>query len=1474
MQLKKAKAKLLLSRFVSLKRLKHITNWTIWSLIALYILLLVLIQIPAIQDGIGKRTSHFISKKIGTEVSIGRVDLGFFTRIIIDDVVIKDKQRVDMLKAGRLSVKLNPLSLMEGKILISSAQLFNVNAILYQRDSLTAPNYQFVIDSLSSKDDTSSSKLDVIIKSLIVRRSSVKYDRFDVPSTPGHLNTSHLYINDVSAHVMVKSLSKDSININLKRLAFNEQSGLNVNRISLLYESNDHQATVRDFRLELPNTTIQAQQWHTTFEGTKLKSIQGAFKDSHITLSDLSCIDTRLQPFNDRIDFESSITGNHHSITVSDLSLSIPSEMTLEGKGHIDWLSKQLAWQAQIDKLHISNSLIKKLHENIKDIPELLVRVNDIDINGEIAQASNGDIETNSIIKTGIGHVTVKGSMSSDKRIASQIQSDSLNLGKLLDNEHLGLISSNISINGTTDQVKIGAEVSRFEYNNYSYNDISLNGIYSKKLIEGNIVANDPNLQMDINGTWNRSSKSNYKLTGVITKFSPAILNISDRWGNVSFSTAIDADFWATNINNAEGTLDFNNFSMTTNDSLAIQKYYIENLNIKSGYDEDNNHFLRLNGDMGEALIRGHFDWQTLPQSFINYVASKLPTLPGLPKADKRISNDFELEVDLVETEWLEQILGIQLKLDKPIHLQAKLDDHTKELDIYGQMPSFTYNGAPYQDGYIHLTTEQDTAYCELELNKIMDNGRRTLLSLSSKACDNLLTNSLTWDNSRRWSNDHTQAMYGTINTITQLYTNEAGNAEAQVRVLPSLMHLRGTDWNLEPCDILYSDHHLIVDHFSMSHGEQHLNIDGVASNNPEDSIIIDLNKMDVEYILDLVNFHSVDFSGKASGKVYANNIFNDFGAKTNLEVEDFHFERGYMGTLYAKGEWNKLKQQIDIDAVSIENPLARTRINGYVSPVHSNIDLKINAEGTNLEFCKSFTSSFLKDISGQGHGFVEVVGSFGEMNLLGDVAVNGKVEVTALGTSYSIEGDTVHLVENDIQFKDFKIYDTNHHMGSLTGGVHHNHISNFTFDFDIEAFNLLAYDFPSYEDGSTICGTVYADGKVDLHGHDNDIVINCNVTPTKGSTFCYNAANPDAINQQNFITWSSRNKDMDDDFVVVQQGSTNQNNQSNLYINFLINATPDATLRLLMDQNTGDNISLRGNGTLRAQFHNNGAFTMFGTYGVEEGTYGITIQNIIKKTFNFQPNGTISFRGDPFEASLNLQALYTVNGVSLSDLNIGNSFSNTVKVNCLMNITGTAGSPRIEFDLDMPNVNSEEKQMIRSVITSEQEMNQQVLYLLGIGRFYTQGANNAEQQQYGQTQLAMQSLLSGTVSTQINQLLSQVVNSNDWNFGANISTGNEGWNNAEYEGLVSGKMLNNRLLVNGQFGYRDNAKQATPSFIGDFSLRYLLYPNGNLALKVYNQTNDRYFTRSSLNTQGIGLIMKKDFNGLHDLFHSSRKKK
>ena len=407
----------------------------------------------------------------------------------------------------------------------------------------------------------------------------------------------------------------------------------------------------------------------------------------------------------------------------------------------------------------------------------------------------------------------------------------------------------------------------------------------------------------------------------------------------------------------------------------------------------------------------------------------------------------------------------------------------------------------------------------------------------------------------------------------------------------------------------------------------------------------------------------------------------------------------------------------------------------------------------------------------------------------------------------------------------------------------------------------------------------MFGTGLCTITGKRGSIEFDINITPQKNSFIEYNAASPDAINNEQFIVWNEKKADstQTDSIITDKLVSTPAlPSASDLKINFVINANPDFTLRVLMDKTTGDYIALNGTGGINATFYNKGSFIMNGTYQIEAGTYKLTIQNIMKKEFKFQPGSFIVFGGNPYHAALNLKALYTVNGVSLSDLQIGNSFtSNNVRVDCMMNISGTPQAPHVDFDFDLPTVNSDAKQMVRSLINSEEELNQQVIYLLSIGRFYNQNTdNNAESStQPSQTSLAMQSLLSGTLSQQLNNVLGTLINSNNWNFGANISTGDDGFNNAEYEGILSGRLLNNRLIFNGQFGYRDN-ENATTSFIGDFDLRYLLYPNGNLAIKVYNQTNDRYFTKSSLNTQGIGLIIKKDFNTLKELFSSSRKKK
>ena len=144
-----------------MKKLKHIINWTVWSLLALYLLLLGATRLPFCQNFIGQKISQAIGNHLGTNVSIGRVDIGLLNRIIIDDVNILDQQNEQMLSISRLSASIDLLPMMDGKIRISSAQLFGAHAQFYQKDSLSKPNFQFVIDSLASKDTTSHTPLDL-----------------------------------------------------------------------------------------------------------------------------------------------------------------------------------------------------------------------------------------------------------------------------------------------------------------------------------------------------------------------------------------------------------------------------------------------------------------------------------------------------------------------------------------------------------------------------------------------------------------------------------------------------------------------------------------------------------------------------------------------------------------------------------------------------------------------------------------------------------------------------------------------------------------------------------------------------------------------------------------------------------------------------------------------------------------------------------------------------------------------------------------------------------------------------------------------------------------------------------------------------------------------------------------------------------------------------------------------------------------
>ena len=1435
-----AHCKLTLNIHKTLKRFKHIISCIIWTIFALYVILIVLLHLPPVQTFLGSTVATALAQKFGTEVSVGRINLGFFNRIIIDDVRMLDQKGDSMIYASRLSAKVDLLPLKDGKISVSSAQLFGLRANIYRLNAKSDMNIQFMLDSLASKDTTQHKPLDLRIGSVIIRHGSIAYNQRDIASAAGVFSPQHIGISNLSAHIALHHLTDNDIHLSIKKIAFTDKSGLQVKNLRFKVNADKHQARLSDFQLELPKSHLLLEDliatYRTNEKGTLISEtlqFEGGIKPSLITLSDVACFAPILRKWNDALYIDTHFSGTSTSARIHQLHFKTQSgSILLKANAKASDWNRKLHWLANIETLRVSDEGVEQIAANLGSkvkIPKEVLRLGNIYYKGVASGIGKSQIGTKGVLRTDAGNVEIDAHQNG-KQLYAKVDTKGINLGKILDNAKLGIIAAHIIAQGTKEHLVAKGEIPLFDFNNYRFSNIRLDGSYNKGLIDGLASIADPNINLQVAGKYSIPKKQ-YEAQLNLAHLQPTVLGVK----------------------------------------MADNTYTLNDIRV-SAKNEGADSYLNLEAPFANIHVKGQYDYGTLVQTMTNMLASKLPTLPGIGKTSNKARNNFSIEAEIASTEILQRMLGVPLDILQPLVIDGNISDLDRSVNLTAQLPAFSYNGSDYSGGSLQMNTEGDTLKVDAHIKTGAAGSTSPTLHVKAAAADNTLMASLGYNN-------HSKSLpiHGALNAEAQFYKNTNNVSTAHVDIKPSVIHIGEKPWKVHPADITYSKNHLEIENFEVSHGDQHVAVNGLATPNKEDSIVAQLKDVDVEYILNLVNFHSVDFSGKASGKAIVKSIFNDPDAYAKLDIKDFEFEHGPMGILHANVSFNKELSQIDINAVANEGEEHQTLIDGYVSPKRNYIDLGIEAQGTNMKFMESFCGSFMDDIQARAHGKVNLVGDLSNINLVGDIYATGKMHMKQLGTEYSFKNLHAHAIPDDILLNNDTIFDRNHNMALVSGGIHHKHLTRLSYDLTLKAHNFLGYDTHEFGD-NTFYGTVNVTGEVGIHGKSGETIIDIDAEPGPGSIFVYNVASPDAISDKSFIHWHDIAPELTDSLKLQQKDADDDIDfSSDMRINFLVNATPNLTLKLMMDPQSGDYITLNGNGVLRANWFNKGSFDMFGNYVVDHGVYKLTIQNVIKKDFEFMPGGTIAFGGNPYNAPLNLQAKYTVNGVPLSDLSIGRSFSsNNIRVDCLMNITGTPQSPSVDFSMDLPTVNTDAKQMIYSVINSQEEMNQQVLYLLAIGRFYAQTKNNQSSEdadQQSQTSLAMQSFLSGTISQQLNTVLSNVVKSNNWNFGANISTGDEGFNNAEYEGILSGRLLNNRLLFNGQFGYRDNAN-ATQSFIGDFDLRYLIFPNGNLAVRMYNQTNDRYFTRNSLNTQGLGLIMKKDFNGWRELFGIKKKKK
>ena len=1417
-----------------------------------YLLLLLLTNIPSVQRWTAVRLARWLSDELHARVEMSNVRLGLVNRVVIDDVLLHDRSGHPLLQAARLSAKIDLLQLVDQRVRLSSVQLYGYDIRLRREAPDSAYNFQFVIDHFATTDTAAASPLDLAIRSVVVRRGTLRHDLLWMPRRDG-FDPNHIQLRNLSLKASLNVLTPDSIDVDVSRLTFHEMySRTSLTDLSLHLSANATQCRLAHLDMRLPQSSLRIPELRATYvlpDSSQTLAqwlpLVDAEADIHLSLtpSDLAPFMPALRRHTDPLTLATRAALHGGRLALSDVALRGPG-LHLDAEFAFT-LTPAFAASATVDRLAVSAAAAADILATLADEPDAnpvppavaaaLQRLGDVELRAQ-GSYSKAMAQADAELHTEAGSAAVVATLVDGDALRAHVETTDLRPSIVADTVPLGIDHVNLvaDVEGSIRRRQAGgqAEVVGLSVAGRNIAHAHLDAALTPTHIDAALLVDDDEVAFNATASLQDSRGIYINLPRLVT---------------------IQAEAVVRDLRLA----------------LGGRRLHLGQLALRNSVDSLGQH-MKLTADCIDARADGRFTPATLAATVRHILHRALPTVvtmaPQLPDAPS--ADEIDFSIHLHDADPLLAFAGAGVRLPRPATLTGRLSGPGRTMQLQADLEHVQLGGQNLTDIHLTATAQADSIALNLGLQRQMEAGPVSL-ALGCGAAADCLHTTLAWDTHR------TPTLHGRLAARTAFARDDGGRLGAYVSVLPTELNISDTIWHVRPAIVNVHDGSVAVIGFEAAAEGRHLRIDGRAGAAATDTLYATLKDIELQYVFNLIDFHDVEIAGQASGTVAAYNLFASPKVDADIRVPAVHLNYGSLGNLHVLGGFGRRgPTTIDLDGY-IDDPRTHliTRVNGLVTPGHSpesGIDLNIFANRTDIYFINFFTEGILDDLQGQATGYARLYGHFGQLNLQGDVRIDSAdVSIPTLGTRYTLVGDSVHLRPDRFFFDGVRARDRHYgtdrrdHYALVGGEVRHTHFDDIAYDIRVEAHDCLAYDFREFGE-QTFYGTVFADGNVHVYGRKGSLTCDISGHPTRGTTFTYNVSSPEAITDNAFITYTSR-ADTAAAHAAATVAAPAATPEADMRLNFDLDIGQEAEMRLLMDARSDDYITLRGDGRIRAGFYNKGAFQMYGTYRVDRGVYRLSLQDVIRKDFRFEQGSTITFGGQPMKGDLRLRALYTVPSVSLNDLAVGSNFSSSnVRVNCIMNITGQAERPQISFDFDIPNVNDDEKQMVRSLISTDEERNLQVIYLLGIGRFYTYGLDAAQ----NQASTAVNSLLSTTLSGQLNNLLTSAIGNaaSNWNFGTSLSTGNMGWSSVDVEGMLSGRLLNNRLLINGTFGYRDTPV-ANTNFIGDFDVQWLLTPSGNIRLKAYSETNDRYFTKSALTTQGVGIQLRKDFNTLRDLF-------
>ncbi|MBQ5703823.1 MAG: translocation/assembly module TamB domain-containing protein, partial [Alistipes sp.] len=433
------------------------------------------------------------------------------------------------------------------------------------------------------------------------------------------------------------------------------------------------------------------------------------------------------------------------------------------------------------------------------------------------------------------------------------------------------------------------------------------------------------------------------------------------------------------------------------------------------------------------------------------------------------------------------------------------------------------------------------------------------------------------------------------------------------------------------------------------------------------------------------------------------------------------------------------------------------------------------------------------------------------------------------------------------------------------------NHLSNIAYSMRVVPRNMLVLNTTA-QDNDLFYGKVYGSGTATITGDKSGNNIDVVATTAGASQFFMPLSGKSDVASADFVVFEQPGVEIDSTNYLARKKmaferrtrrSESSSGASNMSVNIDLTATPTAEVQLVIDPTVGDVIRARGDGRLNIRVvPTTNIFDMYGDYTITEGSYLFTLQNIINKRFVINSGSTIQWTGDPLDARLNIDAVYSLKA-SLQPLLSSTTLDNVtraVPVDCIINLTERLTAPTVTFDIKVPNADTEIQNAVANLLNNQQSIATQFMYLLVSGTFYSDSSTSS----------SIGASASATTGFELlSNQLSNWLSSDDYNIILRYRPRSE-LTSDEIDFGFSKSLVNDRLLVELEGNYLVDNKMAHSSnmsnFMGEAYITWLIDRAGNLKLRGFTQTIDRFDENQGLQETGVGIYYKEDFDNWSDL--------